>query len=90
MEAQAPVRLACKKVLVVVGERVGIPPPYALGRSLQKLHIQFGEMLDDTVKAKRRRRLQESAFLAWITHEAEERLVQSRRVELDKPCTVAG
>src|SRR5579863_125576 len=47
-------------------------------------------MLDHTVEAKRRRRLHKGAFFARITHITEERLVQSRRVELDKSGIVTG
>ncbi len=60
------------------------------GRLVQELHVQFGEVLEDTVKAKRRRRLQEGVVAAGITHLAEERLVQAGRVELDEPGIVAG
>lgn len=38
-------------------------------------------MLDNAVKPKRRRRLQEGLLLGLITHITEERLIQSRRVD---------
>jgi hypothetical protein len=56
---------------------------------LQELHIEFSKVLDDTVKPKRRR-LQEGVLLALITHVTEERLIQSRRVELDEPGAITG
>ncbi len=58
--------------------------------SLQELHVEFGQVLDDTVEAKRRRRLQKRVLLARVAHVAEERLVQSRRMELNEPVIIPG